>query len=115
MKSKITIEIDWDNQPIICINYFHSEDVRDSLVKRFLETFGGDSCIAHFSFFNAINTEYVNSRATIRPMSPKDLARDSGFYKGQIENAIERFPGAVVCPQPISGTYAHPDKVAENI
>lgn len=37
MKSKIRIDLDESCQPIIRIEYEQSDDVRDSLVKRFLE------------------------------------------------------------------------------
>lgn len=50
MKSRITIDLDWDNQPIIKIEYSPSEDVRDKMVKKFLETFGGSSMWAQFSY-----------------------------------------------------------------
>lgn len=50
MKSKITIDLDFDNQPVIKIDYQHSEDVRDKMVKRFLETFGYTSAWAKITF-----------------------------------------------------------------
>lgn len=50
MKSRITVDLDEDNNPIIKIQYSYSEDVRDSLVKRFLEKFGSQSCWARFMF-----------------------------------------------------------------
>jgi len=37
MKSRISIDVAEDNQPIIKIEYRHSDDVRDKLIKRFLE------------------------------------------------------------------------------
>ena len=43
MKSKITIDVDQDNQPIIKVEYSESDDVRDKLVKRFIENFGHNS------------------------------------------------------------------------
>ncbi len=71
MQSKITIEIDHDNQPIIQIRYEESNDVRDKLVKRFLETFKGESCLATFYFSS--NSAYGDISATIRPIPPESL------------------------------------------
>ena len=39
MKSKIQISVDETNQPIIKIEYIPSDDVRDLLVKKFIENF----------------------------------------------------------------------------
>lgn len=72
MKSKIIIDIDYDNQPIIRINYEESEDVRDGLVKRFLETFGHESSYASFRFvYNGDNS--LNAYARLRPIKPEDM------------------------------------------
>lgn len=49
MLSTIQIDVDSDNQPIIVINYQDSTDIRDKLVKKFLETFNGSS-LTHFGF-----------------------------------------------------------------
>lgn len=75
MKSKITIDMDWDNQPIIKIEYQESDDVRDKMVKRFMETFGGSSCWATFFYDQSISemTEKTNSKAQIRPLKPSQL------------------------------------------
>lgn len=74
MKSKITIDFDWDNQPIIRIEYEDSPDVRDKLVKRFMESFGGGSCFATFFYDQPISdmTEKVNRRAVLRPIKHSD-------------------------------------------
>lgn len=77
MRSKITIDLDEDNQPIIKIDYYASEDVRDKMVKRFLETFGGSSCWAEFKYADLTTTEYQNSMAKIRPIAPPDLQKHS--------------------------------------
>lgn len=73
MKSRITIDVDYDNQPIIKIEYQESEDVRDKLVKRFMETFNSKSYFATF-FFTGLGT-VLNSSATIRPIPPSELNR----------------------------------------
>lgn len=79
MRSRITIDLDFDNQPIIRIDYFSSEDVRDKMVKKFLETFTG-GCWAKFNFTEQ-NTEYVNSSAIVRPIKSEELASEAKSLK----------------------------------
>lgn len=84
MKSRITIDVDYDNQPIIKIEYYNSEDVRDKLVKRFLEGFGAESTFANFYYELADDT---NSRAKIIPIKPETAKLLSeAFYKEIPEN-----------------------------
>lgn len=71
MKSQIRIEVDHDNQPIIKIQYVETDDVRDKLVKKFLETFGGSSCWATFYYEGSPLDK--NKTAYIRPIHPTDL------------------------------------------
>jgi len=80
MKSKLTIDLDENNQPIIHIYYEETEDVRDKMVKRFLETFGGDSSWAEFTF------EHNGSSATITPIKPYNLK----ITKENIETRIDK-------------------------
>jgi len=67
MKSRITIDVDSSNQPIIKIEYKESEDVRDKLVKRFLEGFGSESTFANFFY------EGNNSTAILVPIGGKAI------------------------------------------
>lgn len=71
MKSKITIDVDWDNQPIIKIEHEDSPDVRDKLVKNFMLAFGGQSCWADFHYNT--NFEGPNATARLRPIEPYKL------------------------------------------
>lgn len=74
MKSKITIDLDDDNQPIIKIDYFYSEDVRDKMVKRFLEDFGGNSYWAKFRYSEDPAPYGSTDRtALIRPIKESDI------------------------------------------
>lgn len=75
MKSKILIDVDYDNQPIIKIEYQNSEDVRDKLVKRFLEAFGGQSAYASFYFVDA--QPHEGQRAMVRPIPPDLLTMNT--------------------------------------
>lgn len=67
MLSTIKIDVDQDNQPIIAINYLESDDIRDKLVKRFLETFDGSS-LSRFGFGSS-STD--SATAYIRPIPIK--------------------------------------------
>lgn len=67
MESRISIDMDWDNQPIIRIDYKPSEDVRDKMVKRFMDTFGSESYLATFHYSNT-PSDQTNSQARIRPI-----------------------------------------------
>jgi len=73
MKSKVTIDVDNDNQPVIKIEYSPSEDVRDKLVKRFLESFGGESRWAEFYFLDAGVSPHVfgqgQTTSIVKPLS----------------------------------------------
>jgi hypothetical protein len=88
MKSKITIEIDYDNQPIIRINYEPSDDVRDGLVKRFLETFGGKSSYASFRFVDS-PSEKPNSIARLRPIEPKDMENVARVITDEVKGVVD--------------------------
>lgn len=79
MKSRVTIDVDIDNQPIIKIEYKHSDDVRDKLVKTFLQTFQGNSCWATLYFLNNVSDvpSEANSTAVLRPVPPFKLPEES--------------------------------------
>lgn len=70
MKSKITIDLDHDNQPVIKINYQHSDDVRDKMVKRFLESFTEDITVAAFRYEAHGGDE---STSVLRPLDKSDF------------------------------------------
>lgn len=50
MKSRVSISINEANKPYIKIEYQASDDVRDLLVKKFLEGFENQSSWAKYSF-----------------------------------------------------------------
>lgn len=70
MKSRITIDVDYENQPIIKIEYLESEDVRDKLVKRFLESFGYDSIYCTHNFINYVEINSNKKESWIKPVRP---------------------------------------------
>jgi hypothetical protein len=71
MKSRITVDLDWDNQPVIKIQYEDSEDVRDKMVKRMLQGFGGISTWLEIGWVknnSLIEGADKSSEAIIRPI-----------------------------------------------
>lgn len=87
MESRISIDLDWDNQPIIRIDYKPSEDVRDKMVKRFMESFGDPSgltsTLATF-FFSNTAIEQSNTTATIRPLPIKEFEQHSTYFHNMV-------------------------------
>lgn len=84
MLSKLMIDLDHDNQPIIKIDYRASDDVRDKMVKRFLETFGGGSAWAQFHFDHwQPDQENPNRYAIIRPIPVNRLTEEGKSMASQ--------------------------------
>lgn len=50
MRSRISIALDEQGSPAIKVEYINSDDVRDDLVKRFIEGFQHTGNIAHVKF-----------------------------------------------------------------
>lgn len=89
MRSKITIDFDETNQPIIKIDYFASEDVRDKMVKRFLEGLGKASNWCEVKFVNEGVESYDNSTATLTPIPPLQMLAHANKMK---ERFCQTFP-----------------------
>lgn len=90
MKSKLTIDLDEDNQPIIKIDFIDSDDVRDKMVKRFLETFASDSCWAEFKHTgNGQVGLSMSKTAQIRPIPPINL-QVQGKYMLEMANEYSK-------------------------
>lgn len=77
MKSKVTIDVDQDNTPILKVEYIPSEDVRDKLVKKFLEDFGAQSCWARTHYLHAPDAPVINNTMIIRAVPPQNLKEES--------------------------------------
>ncbi len=77
MKSRISIALGAFNMPVIKIEYCASDDVRDVLVKQFLEGFGDDSCYARFGYHELPSIHQYNgqpnSHAELSPICARDL------------------------------------------
>ena len=95
MKSKLTIDLDDDNQPIILIDYVYSEDVRDKIVKRFIESFGSESCYARFGYLNwaTDSSPYggLSRACKIRPIKETELEAEQNFLKLSVDNYNSNF------------------------
>lgn len=50
MKSKVTFDLSWNNEPVIKATIDHSEDVRDKIASRFKEGFEHSSNLAIVTF-----------------------------------------------------------------
>jgi hypothetical protein len=77
MKSKITIDVDEDNAPIIKVEYVPSEDVRDKLVKKFLEDFGSAFCWARAKYIYSSDAPVINNTVIIRPIQLGQLEEEA--------------------------------------
>jgi hypothetical protein len=77
MKSRVSVDVDIDNQPIIKVEYTPSDDVRDKLVKTFLETFGSGSSWTRITFQYVPDAPVINNTIFIRPIPPRALGKES--------------------------------------
>jgi hypothetical protein len=90
MKSRITIEVDFDNNnsPIIQILKADSDDVRDKLVSHFTEQLGGSSwCKIKWNggYTDADLTTPVFSRIHISPIRPEQFKEQATIMLEQAE------------------------------
>lgn len=73
MKSKITIDVNWANEPVIKIQFVESEDLRDKMVKRYLERLGNRSEWCEITF--EPDREGIDKTAIISTIAPNDITR----------------------------------------
>jgi hypothetical protein len=96
MKSRITIEVDFDNnnQPILQILQTSSDDVRDKLLSAFCQQFGGSSwCNIKWVFtppVNIMDDTHLFNRIHITPIKPEDLKKQAEIMLEQ-SNVNEDF------------------------
>jgi hypothetical protein len=78
MKSRITIEVDFDNgnQPTIVLSLLRSDDVRDKLLSSFIEKFSHQRawCKAYYAGENMNGKQFH-----IVPIEPKDLKEEASL------------------------------------
>lgn len=80
MKSKIRIDLDQSNNPVIMVDYIESEDVRDKMVGRFIEGFGLNSLEAKIQFMLTDLSNSIMISPVSKPfehvLSKSDLANN---------------------------------------
>ena len=87
MKSRITIEVDFerDNQPVILATIKHSDDVRDKLLRSFIEALGGTSnwCRIDLDHYNVDTLQPERNYACwrIAPITPPALQWQASHMK----------------------------------
>lgn len=84
MKSRISIDLDYYNKPIINIEYRESDDLRDKVVKRFLEEFGHNSNFCRVNW--QIRENDINQAVNISPISPAQLEDSYHDMKVQLNS-----------------------------
>lgn len=73
MKSRITIDVDYNNQPVVKIEYNSSEDVRDTLVKRFLEALSIEEPTVKVSYRTPPTADKL---ALLSPVGKKEVEKE---------------------------------------
>jgi hypothetical protein len=92
MTSRITIEVDFDNnnQPYIQILHpVDSDDVRDKLIKQFLQKLGHTSSWLKIRWSE--RHREGEARVIIEPITPNQLAEESKIMIEQV-SLLEKFP-----------------------
>jgi hypothetical protein len=97
MKSRITIEVDFENgnQPTIQILRKESGDVRDSLITAFIQSLGHYSQFLHIQCVtdhrpNHVWDEDAIQRWHITPVTPEKLLAASETMKADYENSLPK-------------------------
>lgn len=85
MKSRITIEVDFDNgKPYIKVaEDFSSDDVRDKLITFFRQQLGGTSSWCKIEF-HPYHDKAEQNRWVIRPITPEQLEAECKLMDGRI-------------------------------
>lgn len=83
MKSRITIEVDFDNgnRPIIQIRQVWSEDVRDKILQAFTETLAGKSSWLRLDY--SLSQTENTARLNISAIPPHELKKEADIMLEQ--------------------------------
>ena len=82
MKSRISIEIDFDNgnEPFLQVLSRNSDDVRDKLISQFIENLGYDSTWCKIQYDNEFSDENGRcKRWKIKPIGDKQVLTESAL------------------------------------
>lgn len=92
MKSRITIEVDFDNnnEAVLSLNLHKSDDVRDKLLQSFIEKFAHQRawCLAYYMGENATGAMYH-----IKPLTPFQYEEQANLMREVGIDYINRLPG----------------------
>lgn len=91
MKSRITIEVDFDNnnEAVISLNLHKSDDVRDKLLQSFIEKFAHQRawCTAYYMGENTTGAMYH-----IKPLTPFQYEEQANLMREVGIDYINRLP-----------------------
>ncbi len=104
MKSKITIEVDFENgnRPVIQVLSRKSDDVRDNLISSFLQSLQHTSRWGVFEYQGERGISYPGSGDDnahcwyIRPLTPAEIESEMSLMKATIKPEYKTKPGMVV-------------------
>lgn len=104
MKSKITIEVDFENgnRPVIQVLSRQSDDVRDNLISSFLQSLGHTSRWAAFKYKGEQGVSYPGSESNnahcwiITPLTPAELPEEIKLMEATIQPEYKTKPGMIV-------------------
>lgn len=103
MKSRITIEVDFDNgnSPVIQILKQKSDDVRDGLISHFTQQLGGSSWCQIQWVGHSFDSENIDiNRIHISPITRADLFKHACvMLKNHYINLESNVPGIPVFPE----------------
>ena len=92
MKSRITIEVDFENRnlPVIQILSRESDDVRDNLIKSFLQSLQHTSRWAKFIYKGVFTeSEQTTHRWVISPLTPDELPNELDLLRATVIGLLE--------------------------
>jgi len=94
MKSRITIEVDFDNgnMPVIQILATNSDDVRDRLISNFLQSLSHTSRWCRIEYIGEIsdalpNTPHAVFKWLIAPITPEQIPDETMLMQATIKTA----------------------------
>ena len=80
MISRIRFDLNENNSPVIKVDYRPSEDIRDKVVKKFIELFGHTSMFCSVTFESS-DIGNVEQTLTISPIPSDKLSQTADIIK----------------------------------
>jgi len=87
MKSKATFDLNFNNQPVIRAEIYHSDDVRDKIAERFKAGFAHESNIAIVTFdsYTTVGSPVPADIVEILPLSPYETVIVNQLHNISVE------------------------------